>query len=184
MPRFANLFELTPCSVQHVRHVDRSTIGSRTKRGAEDNVLDVAASDLELLREPVVIQVRAHRGLAWKVRLPDQLAADGIGKRKIDDTLDPPGKRLIHVLAQIGGENHDALIRFHALQQVAGLNIGIAVVRVGDFRPLAKQRVRLIKEENCIARFGFVEDLRQVLLRLADIFIDHAGEVDFVQIEL
>jgi hypothetical protein len=29
-----------------------------------------------------------------------------------------------------------------------------------------------------------VEDLRQVLLRLADIFIDHAGEVDFVQIEL
>jgi hypothetical protein len=55
----------------------------------------------------------------------------------------------IDIGAAVGGEDDDAVMRFHQLQQVAGVGIGVAVVRILHVGPLGEQRV------------GFLEDQRR-----------------------
>ena len=70
------------------------------------------------------------------------------------------------------------------LQQIRHLDVGIAIVSVFDGRALAKQRVRLIKEENRVARLRRVKDLVEVLLRLADVFAHDRRQVCPVHVEV
>ena len=69
----------------------------------------------------------------------------------------------------------------HALEQVADLEVGVAVVRVPDLGALAEQRVGLVEEQDHVARLGSVEHAPQVLLGLADVLVDDLREVDAVQ---
>ena len=73
-------------------------------------------------------------------------------------------------------------IGLHPLQQVIDLDVGIAVVAVLDLAALAEQRVRLVEEQDRAAVLGRVEQPAQILLGLADIFADHRGEIDAVEI--
>src|SRR5262245_52194830 len=50
VPEFADLLEFAPGTGQDVLHADSSAVFGREKRGAEDDVLDVAATDLKVLR--------------------------------------------------------------------------------------------------------------------------------------
>ena len=54
--------------------------------------------------------------------------------------------------AQVRREDRDALVLLHLLQQVRDLDVGVPVVRVLDLGPLAEQRVRLVEEQNRVAR--------------------------------
>ena len=76
-----------------------------------------------------------------------------------------------------------ALVLLHALQQVADLDVGVAVVRVPDLAALAEQRVGLVEEQDGVGGLGFGEDARQVLLGLADVLADHRRQVDLVQVQ-
>ena len=84
---------------------------------------------------------------------------------------------------QIGGQDREALEALHALQQVADLDVGVAVVAVLDFGALAEERVGLIEEQQHAAFLGGIEDLLEILLGFADVLADHCGEVDAVEIE-
>ena len=75
-------------------------------------------------------------------------------------------------------------IGFHALQQVAHLDVGEAVVAVTHLAALAEQRVGLVEEQHGAALFRRVEDAAQVLLGFADVLVDHGAEVDAVQVQL
>ncbi len=69
------------------------------------------------------------------------------------------------------------------LQQVVDLDVGEAVVRVLHLHAAAEQRVGLVEEQQRAGALAGVEHLAQPLLGLADVLVDHAGEVDAIEIE-
>ena len=80
---------------------------------------------------------------------------------------------LIHVVPHIGGQDGDALVLLHLLQQVADFDVGVAVVGIFHLRALAEQRVGFVEKENRIAVLGLVEDSVEILLRLPDVLADN-----------
>ena len=75
---------------------------------------------------------------------------------------------------QVGRQDRQAAIGLHPLQQIADLDIGVAVVAVLHLAALAEQRVGLVEQQDRAAVFRRVEHAAQVLLGLADIFADDA----------
>ena len=106
-----------------------------------------------------------------------------VGHREVDDRVEPARERLVDVGAQVRGEDRDAVERLHALQQVGGLDVRVAVVRVAHLGALAEQRVGLVEEQDAVDLVGLGEDLVEVLLGLADVLVDDRGEVDRVEVE-
>ena len=74
--------------------------------------------------------------------------------------------------AHVGGQDGQAAVRLHALQQIADLDVGVAVVAVLDLAALAEQRIGLVEQQDRAAVLGGVEDAAQILLRLADVLAD------------
>ena len=91
---------------------------------------------------------------------------------EVDDNSYASRERFIHVPMQIGRQNGDTVVLFHLLQQVADLDIGVTVVSIFDFRPLAKERVGLIKKQNGVTRLRFIENLVELFFSLADVLAD------------
>ena len=58
---------------------------------------------------------------------------------------------------------------FDLLQQVADFDVGVAIVRVLHVGALAEQRVGFVEEQDRARRFGILEHLPEMLLRLADV---------------
>jgi hypothetical protein len=54
----------------------------------------------------------------------------------------------------LGGENEEAAKPFEALEEISGLDIQIAVVRVLDLGALAEQGVGLLEDEDRSRRIG------------------------------
>ena len=71
----------------------------------------------------------------------------------------------------------------HPLEQVGGLDVGVAVMGVLDLRALAEERVRLVEEQHAVHPLGLGEDPVEVLLGLADVLVDHRRQVDDVEVE-
>src|ERR1039457_2422229 len=88
---------------------------------------------------------------------------------------------MIDGLPLIGGQDGHAPVVLHALQQVVDLDVGVAVVAVPDLAAASEERVGLVEEQQGAALVGGVEHLAQVAFSLADVFADHAGQVDPVQ---
>ena len=76
-----------------------------------------------------------------------------------------------------------AVVGLQPLQQVADLDVGVAVVGVLDLGAAPEQRVRLVEEQQAVAGLDLVEDLGERLLGLADVLGDDLAEVDPVQVE-
>src|SRR5262249_15709684 len=104
-------------------------------------------------------------------------------KRKIDYHLQASDKSFIHVLTQVGRENGYAVVLFHLLQEIANLDVRVTIVRVLHLRALAKQGVRFIEDQNRVRALRLVEELMQVLFRLADVFAHDLRQIDLVQIQ-
>ena len=105
------------------------------------------AGQLELAGEEGEIERREIDGRREHLP-PDALALDCAGQRKLHHIAQPAGERLVEILAPVGGEDREAVEPLHALQQVADLDVGEAVVRVLDLGALAEQRVRLVEEQD------------------------------------
>src|SRR5207244_11882488 len=84
---------------------------------------------------------------------------------------------------EVGGQDRQSPVRLHALQQVADLDVGVAVVAVSDLRALAEQRVGFVEQQYGPAVLGGVEYAAQVALGLADVLADHLAEIDPIEIE-
>ena len=68
-------------------------------------------------------------------------------------------------------------------EQIRGLEVRVPVVRVADVRPASEQRVGFVEEEDGLRALGRVEDLGQVLLRLADPLRHDARDVDDEEVD-
>ncbi len=169
--------------MQEVSHGDAAAVARGKEGRRQGDVADVAAGQLEPARQEVEVEIVVERRLVGPDALPDALPVAGVRKGELDREVNAPHERVIHVLAQVGRQDDGALVLLHALQEVAGLDVGVAVVRVAHLGTLAEQRVGLVEEEHHVARLGFAKDLAQVLLRLADVLAHHGGQIDLVELE-
>ena len=123
------------------------------------------------------------RGLRREDAAPDLGPLGGVRERELDDEAQPAQEGRVERVLEVGGQDRQAPVGLHALEQVADLDVGVAVVAVLDLAALAEQGVGLVEEEDGAALLGGVEDAAQVLLGLADVLADHRGEVDAVEVE-
>ena len=152
------------------------------KSGIERDIPDVATGHIEPCQLGVIDAIEGY--ICWENGAPDSLALHLVWEWKIDDKAQPPLKRRIERGLVVGRQDREAGVGLHALQQVTDLDVGITVVAVLDFAALAEQGVRLIEQENGAALLGSVEHALEVFFGLADIFINHRGEIDPVKIEM
>ena len=73
---------------------------------------------------------------------------------------------------QVRRQDRQAAVDLHPLQQVADLDVGVAVVAVLHLAALAEERVGLVEEQDRAAVLGGIEHPPQVLLGLADVLAD------------
>src|SRR5262249_28090819 len=125
-----------------------------------------------------------RRSRRWKNPAPDGLSFGDIREGEVDDESEPALESGVQRSLLIAGEDGEAAIGLHALQEVAHLDIGVAVVAVLDFAALAEEGVGLVEEQDRASVLGSVEDPGEVLLGLADVLADHRGEVDAEESEM
>ena len=126
------------------RH-DAAVVGCEKCRG-QCGVLDVAAAELEPLGQKAEIDVARQRRLPRPDALPDPPAIGRVGKRERHHECEAADERIVEVLPQVAREDRDAVVALDALQQVADLEIRVAIMGIAHFGPLAEQRVRLVEQ--------------------------------------
>ena len=104
------------------------------------------------------------------------------GKGKSTRHLHPSHERLVDVLAQVRGEDHDPGVLLDPLQEVVDLHVRPAVLRILDRAALAEEGVGLIEEEDGVRILGLGEDPIEVLLGLAYPLAHHRREIDLEEI--
>ena len=115
---------------------------------------------------------------------PDLRALGRVREREAHDEADPAQERAVDRVLGVRRQDREAAVGLHALEQVADLDVRVAVVAVLDLAALAEQRVGLVEEQDRPAGLGRVEHAAQVLLGLADVLRDDLAEVDPVEVEV
>jgi hypothetical protein len=90
----------------------------------------------------------------------------------------------VHRVRHVGGENGQTAIGFHALKQVADLDVGVSVAAVAYLRAFAEEYVGLVEQQNDAATLGGVEDAAKVLLSLADVPANDGAEIDQLEVNV
>src|SRR5204863_7707201 len=140
-----------------------------------------AARHVELREPPGV--AAAERRLAWEDPAPDLRALMRVGERKLDGEAEASQKGWIEGLPLVRREDREAAVGLHPLQEVADLDVRVAVVAVLHLAAPAEERIGLVEEQDRAALVGGVEEPAEVLLRLADVLADDGAEVDPVEVE-
>src|SRR5437899_433603 len=86
----------------------RSRYGRRQGDG-----FDVAAAQLELAGQESQVHVRRQGCLSRPDAHPDALAAGLVGEGKMDREGETAHEGVVQVLAQVGGQDGDAIVRLH-----------------------------------------------------------------------
>src|SRR5207237_8601258 len=74
--------------------------------------------------------------------------------------------------------------RLQPWQEEVGFEVRVAVVRALYRGAVGEQGVAFVDEQNDIELLGAREELIEALLRFADVFVDHRGEIEPVEIHL
>src|SRR4029450_7880241 len=98
------------------------------ERARHGDVADVAAGDLHLPGQQPQVQAGVARGLGRPDPLPDAAALVHAGHGELHGRVQPAYERVVHVPAEVGRQDDDALVLLHPLEQVADLDVGVAVV--------------------------------------------------------
>src|SRR6185437_10207561 len=176
-----DLGALASCRRKQVLHPDRLVEIGCNICGIERDVPDISAGKIKTSQLSVIEAFRGHCGR--KHPLPDAAAHGLIGKWEPNQERDPAQERGIEIDAKIACEDCKAAIRLDALQQIADLNVCVAIMAVADFTASPEERVGFIEEENRAGIFRRVEDRTQILLGLTDVLTDHLTEIDAPKIE-
>jgi hypothetical protein len=78
--------------------------------------------------------------------VPESTPVFGAGQGKVHDHVQPALEGGIEAASAVAGEDDDALERFDSLQQIVGLGVGEAIVRVPHVGALAEQRIGFVEE--------------------------------------
>ena len=85
---------------------------------------------------------------------------------------------------QVRGQDSQAAVGLHPLQQVADLDVRVSIVAVLNLAALAEQRISLVDHQHRAAVLGGVEHPPEVLLGLADVLAHDLAQVDPVKIHV
>ena len=115
---------------------------------------------------------------------PDSHTRLGIREGKIDHKAQATQKGIIQCRLKVGRENGQAVVMLDALQQIANFKVGVTIMAIAHLTALAKQRIRLIKQQNGATGFGCSEHARQVFFSFTNVFAHQCRQIDAVEIEL
>lgn len=90
----------------------------------------------------------------------------------MNDRLQPAHESFIDVAAPVGRQDHQPVVALDPLQQVGQFLVGIFIVPLTDFRALAEQGIGVVEKQDPVLVLGLVEQARQVLFGLPDVFRD------------
>ena len=88
------------------------------------------------------------------------------------------------IFLPIGGEDREAGIDLHMSQQVSQRDVGLSIVTDIHFNALAEKGIGLVKQQDGTATCCGTEQALEILFGLSDVFADHTGEIDLIQVEL
>ena len=165
-----------------MRHPHRLTGVCGGERGVERDAPNVAAGDRET-RETIDVE-RIGRRFRWENPAPDLRPLRLIRKRKLHHEPQPAQERWIERLLHVRGQDGQAAIRFHPLEQIADLDVCVAVVAVFHFAALPEKRIGFVEEQDRAAFLRCIEHAPKILFRLSDVFAHNRAEIDAEQIEL
>src|SRR5690242_2360033 len=105
----ADLLVLPADGVYEMAPADGGTVSRREVRGTQGGIADVAAREAELsgLGE---VDIRGERHLGGQAGAPDLLALRHPGEREVDDDVQPPGERVVEVVAQVRGQDGEPVV--------------------------------------------------------------------------
>lgn len=146
-------------------HRDDASVAGGVKGGGERDVADGATGQLDP-GQPLVVQGRRRRG-DGEDAAPDGRALRCAGERKLDDEPQSADERVVHGALEIGREDGEARVRFHALEEIGNLQVGVAIAAVVDLAAFPEQRVGFVEQQDRAAALGQLKDLLEVLFRLA-----------------
>src|SRR5271165_2188938 len=113
---------------------------------------------------------------------PEAQSFLGPRHREENDRLESPSECFVQVLALVGGKYCNPVEGLNALQEKRDFLIGVAVVSIFGFAPLAEKSIGLVEEKNPTFMLGLVENVGQVFLGFANVFRDDQGEVNVVNL--
>ena len=129
-------------------------------------------------------EVEIHdRRAGREAQLPQPQPFGLVGRRERDAHVDAPDEAVVDVAGVVRGEDGQPVEAFELLEQVARLEVRVAVVRVGDLGALGEHRIGLVEEQDHRAALGRSEDPVEVLLGLPDVLRHDGSEVDAEQVE-
>src|SRR5262249_11933409 len=160
-------------------HAQGTTFVGGQKGRAHRDVANVAAGDVETGESPYIEILDRRRGR--EDTPPDFGAFRFVREGEVYDEANAALESRIERLLHVGGENRQATVGFHTLQQIAHLHVGVAVVAVLDLAALAEQRVRLVEQQDRTGCLGSLEHAAQVLFRLPDVLVHDLAEVDAIE---
>src|SRR5688572_9459143 len=149
----------------------------------KDDVLDVAATQLEALCEIGEVHIVSQRRLCGQCSSPNLQTVGPFRHREFYRPVHASYKRVVEVFPKVCGKDNYAVVFFHPLQQVTRLQVGISVMAVLDLTPLAKYGICFIEKEHCVAGLPLVENLLQIFLGFTDVFAHNPGEVNLVKLK-
>src|SRR6266849_150038 len=162
-------------------HVDGRVVVRRQKCRLQGDVANVPARHVKAGQLLDVETIGWRR--ARKYTSPDLSSEQLVGEWEVDHetkaTEEGRVKRFLHV----GGQDGQTPICLHSLQEVADLDVGVAVVAVLDLAPAPEESVRLVEQEAATGLLGGVEYPAKVLFGLADVLTDDLTQVDPVEVQ-
>jgi Replication-relaxation len=101
--------------------------------------------------------------------MPDLCSPRCVRKGEPNVEPEPTEERRIERALQVGGQDGQAPVALHPLEQVADLDVGEPAVGVFHLAPIAEHRVGLAEEQDRLALLRRVEHPAKVLLGLPDV---------------
>src|SRR3954471_14373065 len=118
-----------------MRHPYWLAVVGGEESGMHRDIPDDAASDVEAC--PALGIEPGCRRIDREYPAPDAFPVRHVGERKLDQKAEATQKRRIDRVAHVRGQDREAAIRLHPLQQIADLKIGVTVVALLDLGALA-----------------------------------------------
>ena len=156
----------------------RSVTGATAGRGETAHQGGRALREIEQQRQAE----HTDDGAAGAARVPGagprSAAVGGVRQREVDHCVRPHHERLVDLLPHFGREDDDAVELLDPPEQVADLQVGVAVVRVRISVRLPNSASASSKSRTALLACAASRRPAEVLLGLADPLAHHRRQVD------
>src|SRR6202035_507021 len=135
LPAQLAVFARDPAQQMPVENAFAIVCGSN--RASQYGVRDLSTRELGNRGKPVQL-LGAHAVRRTQVRQPEGTPLLGAGQGKRQDRIEPTREGIVETAPAVAGQDGDAVVTLHALQQVVGLRVGEAIIGLVNIGALAE----------------------------------------------